>query len=73
MSVIVVAKILECVVHILRGVNIEEFSLSISDSKSIGLSRVSVFSEEGRNNWTIGLSIVSLEKVLVKVTSTKDR
>ena len=66
MSVIIVTHIFEVVVHVLRSINLIKFSLSICNSKLISFSIINMFSEVGRDYWSISVAVVCCENVLVE-------
>ena len=72
-SMMVMAKILEVVVHVLTGVNIEVLSLSVCDIEEVSPCRALVLSEEGTNNRSVVLRSVSKNKLLVSKTSSEYR
>ena len=62
---VVMTEVFEVVTHVLRSIDIEEFSLSICDLKFVTFSLIKVFPEVSRHHWPVCLCIVSSEKSFI--------
>ncbi len=62
-------QICQLVVHVGASVNVEVFSLPVSDFKLVAFCEVGVLSQVGRHYWAISPCVVCSEKGLVYKTS----
>lgn len=60
-GVVVVTEVAEVVVHVLGGVNLEVFSLSVCDFKLVDFSELLVFTEISTEERAVVISVVELE------------
>jgi predicted P-loop ATPase/GTPase len=71
--VVVVTEILVPVGHVLRSVDVEVFTLAVSDGEAIRLSNLAVLTEISAQERAIGLTIEVLEHLVVGESGTEKR
>lgn len=70
--VVLVAQVVEVVVHVLRSVDLEELSLSVSDVEGVPARCADVLPQEGRNDGSVVLSVEGSEDGLVDEGGSED-
>jgi hypothetical protein len=69
MDVVLISKVLVIVVHVLAGVNVEVLLLGIVDFEEFSLDGTAILSKVSTNNWTVHISGLMHQKLLVYVTN----
>jgi len=69
MDVVLISKVLVIVVHVLAGVNVEVLLLGIVDFEEFSLDGTAILSKVSTNNWTVHISGLIHQKLLVYVTN----